>query len=326
MAKMKVHELAKELDRKSKELIDFLQAKGYEVKVAQSSIEDDAIALVRKEFSSSGDKAAKAVGEEKQSRAEEKPRSEEPSVKEKTAPAAGGEKAAPAKSAPERPAAESEKRDGKGEAPKKKRIIFVSNPHNSKMGGRQAQGGGNGQGGQNSQNRGGNRPMSNGARPVQPQNTPHKIIRPTQKPIPVTAEPYDVRQKQQQERRLEQRQQEKRQQEKRQQEKWQQEKRDNNKNTAAGNKPAPGQGRVESAGENRRPEGQSRPNYSGGQGDRSRGGAPNAYGRNAGGGDRPQRGNGGRTIDLRKITVRRTLSLKHLPRMRKSTGTTKSAG
>ncbi len=298
MAKMKVHELAKELDRKSKELIDFLQAKGYEVKVAQSSIEDDAIALVRKEFSSSGDKAAKAVGEEKQSIAEEKPRSEEPSVKEKTAPAAGGEKAAPAKSAPERPAAESEKRDGKGEAPKKKRIIFVSNPHNSKMGGRQSQGGGNGQGGQNSQNRGGNRPMSNGARPVQPQNTPHKIIRPTQKPIPVTAEPYDVRQKQQQERRLEQRQQEKRQQEKRQQEKrqqekWQQEKRDNNKNTAAGNKPAPGQGRVESAGENRRPEGQSRPNYSGGQGDRGRGGAPNAYGRNAGGGDRPQRGNGG---------------------------------
>ena len=296
MAKMKVHELAKELDRKSKELIDFLQAKGYEVKVAQSSIEDDAIALVRKEFSSSGDKAAKAVGEEKQSIAEEKPRSEEPSVKEKTAPAAGGEKAAPAKSAPERPAAESEKRDGKGEAPKKKRIIFVSNPHNSKMGGRQSQGGGNGQGGQNSQNnqnRGGSRPMSNGARPVQPQNTPHKIIRPTQKPIPVTAEPYDVRQKQQQERRLEQRQQEKRQQEKRQQEKWQQEKRDNNKNTAAGNKPAPGQGRVESAGENRRPEGQSRPNYSGGQGDRSRGGAPNAYGRNAGGGDRPQRGNGG---------------------------------
>ena len=298
MAKMKVHELAKELDRKSKELIDFLQAKGYEVKVAQSSIEDDAIALVRKEFSSSGDKAAKAVGEEKQSIAEEKPRSEEPSVKEKTAPAAGGEKAAPAKSAPERPAAESEKRDGKGEAPKKKRIIFVSNPHNSKMGGRQSQGSGNGQGGQNSQNRGGNRPMSNGARPVQPQNTPHKIIRPTQKPIPVTAEPYDVRQKQQQERRLEQRQQEKRQQEKRQQEKrqqekWQQEKRDNNKNTAAGNKPAPGQGRVESAGENRRPEGQSRPNYSGGQGDRSRGGAPNAYGRNAGGGDRPQRGNGG---------------------------------
>ena len=61
MAKMKVHELAKEVDRKSKELIDFLQAKGYEVKVAQSSIEDDAIALVRKEFGSSGQENAPAA-------------------------------------------------------------------------------------------------------------------------------------------------------------------------------------------------------------------------------------------------------------------------
>ena len=50
MAKMKVHELAKELDRQSKELIAFLQDKGYEVKAAQSSIEDEAIALVRKHF------------------------------------------------------------------------------------------------------------------------------------------------------------------------------------------------------------------------------------------------------------------------------------
>lgn len=284
MAKMKVHELAKELDRKSKELIDFLQAKGYEVKVAQSSIEEDAIALVRKEFSSSKDKAVKAAGEEKKPGAEEKPRSEEPSVKEKAAPASVGEKEAPAKSAPERPAAESEKRDGKGEAPRKKRIIFVSNPHNSKMGGRQSQGGGNGQ----NRGNGNGRPTVSGGRPVQPQNTPHKIIRPTQKPIPVTAEPYEVRQKQQQERRLEQRQQEKR-----LEQKQQQEKRDNTRNMAAGNKQAHGQGRVESAGENRRPEGQGRPNYNGGQGDRSRGGAPFSGNRNGGGGDRPQRGNGG---------------------------------
>lgn len=58
MAKMKVHELAKELDKKSKELVDFLQAKGYDVKVAQSSIEDEAITLVRKAFASGGDVAA----------------------------------------------------------------------------------------------------------------------------------------------------------------------------------------------------------------------------------------------------------------------------
>ena len=280
MAKMKVHELAKELDRKSKELIDFLQAKGYEVKVAQSSIEDDAIALVRKEFASQGEKAAPPVVEEKPQKAEGKPRAEEASATEKAAPPAGGDKA-DAKPTHSRPVAESEKRENKGEAPKKKRIIFVSNPHNSKMGGRQNQGSGNGQ------NRGGGngRPMANGARPVQPQNTPHKIIRPTQKPIPVTAEPYDVRQKQQQERRLEQR---------------QQEKRENNKNMAAGTQPAAGQERAGSAGENRRPERQGRPNYNGGQGDRKSGGAPFSGGRNGGGGDRPQRGNGGQDNRFKK--------------------------
>ena len=56
MAKMKVHELAKELDKKSKDLIDYLQAKGYEVKVAQSSIEDEAIDLVRRQFGSAAAK------------------------------------------------------------------------------------------------------------------------------------------------------------------------------------------------------------------------------------------------------------------------------
>ncbi|MDE6405990.1 MAG: translation initiation factor IF-2 [Lachnospiraceae bacterium] len=299
MAKMKVHELAKEVDRKSKELIDFLQAKGYEVKVAQSSIEDDAIALVRKEFGSSGEgrtpAAETTAGEEKRQDADT-PAKETSAPAQKPAPAA--EKPAQAKAAPEKPAAESGKREGKGEAPKKKRIIFVSNPHNSKMGGRQPQGNGNGRnrGNGNGQNRGnGNRPISNGARPVQPQNAPHKIIRPTQKPIPVTAEPYDVRQKQQQERRLEQRQQEKRQQEQRQQEK-----RENNKNMAAGTKPAPGQERAGSAGENRRTENQGRPNYNGGQGDRKSGGAPFSGSRNGGGSDRPQRGNGGPDNRFRK--------------------------
>ena len=165
MAKMKVHELAKEVDRKSKELIDFLQAKGYEVKVAQSSIEDEAIALVRKEFGSSG--------QEKAPEKESKPAEEK----------AG--KAEPAAKKAEAPAAESTRKEEKAETPKKKRIIFVSNPHNSKMAGRPSQGQSAG-GGQ--PNRGNNRSMSNGSRPVQPQNAPHKIVRPTQKPIPVTAE------------------------------------------------------------------------------------------------------------------------------------------
>lgn len=218
MAKMKVHELAKELDKKSKELIDFLQAKGYDVKVAQSSIEDEAIALVRTAFGSGKDAAApqKEAVSGKETAAEEKKEAKDSG--EKTAANAAKPKA---EKAPEAPKSESARTEGKPEsktdAPKKKRIIFVSNPHNSKMGGRPAQGGG--------QSRGGNRAMSNGARPVQPQNAPHKIIRPTQKPIPVTAEPYEVRQRQQEERRLEQR---------------QQEKRDNARNEAAVTKPAAG--------------------------------------------------------------------------------------
>ena len=48
---MKVHELAKELDVQSKDIIAFLHEKGIEVKAAQSSIDDDAVAAVRKKFS-----------------------------------------------------------------------------------------------------------------------------------------------------------------------------------------------------------------------------------------------------------------------------------
>ena len=40
MAKMKVHELAKELEIQSKDIITYLKEKGMEVKAAQSSIED----------------------------------------------------------------------------------------------------------------------------------------------------------------------------------------------------------------------------------------------------------------------------------------------
>ena len=49
MAKIKVHELAKELDKQSKEIIAFLQNKGIEVKAAQSSVEEEAAAMVRRD-------------------------------------------------------------------------------------------------------------------------------------------------------------------------------------------------------------------------------------------------------------------------------------
>ena len=50
MAKIKVHELAKEIDKSSKEVVSFLQENGIEAKAAQSSVEDAAADMVRKHF------------------------------------------------------------------------------------------------------------------------------------------------------------------------------------------------------------------------------------------------------------------------------------
>jgi len=115
MAKMKVHELAKELEIQSKDVLAFLQEKGFEVKAAQSSVEDEQIALVKGHF-------AKAAAVEEKAPVKE----EKAPVKEEVKEAVKAEaKAAPAQKAPE------------GERPampkKKKTIIFVSNPQNSKM-------------------------------------------------------------------------------------------------------------------------------------------------------------------------------------------------
>jgi hypothetical protein len=46
MAKIKVHELAKELELQSKDILNFLQEKGIEAKAAQSSLEEDAAGVV----------------------------------------------------------------------------------------------------------------------------------------------------------------------------------------------------------------------------------------------------------------------------------------
>ena len=80
MAKMKVHELAKELDKQSKDVIAFLQEKGIDVKAAQSSIEDDAVAMVRKAF---GGKAAPEAAPAPKADAAPKADGEEPKKKKK---------------------------------------------------------------------------------------------------------------------------------------------------------------------------------------------------------------------------------------------------
>ncbi|MDE6168265.1 MAG: translation initiation factor IF-2 N-terminal domain-containing protein, partial [Acetatifactor sp.] len=98
MAKIKVHELAKELDKQSKDILSFLQEKGIEAKVAQSSIEEDAAQLVRKAFGKSA-KDAQTSGEPA---AGKKPKQEnEPAGKD---PAAGKESNTGKKPGGEKPA------------------------------------------------------------------------------------------------------------------------------------------------------------------------------------------------------------------------------
>ncbi|MGN0307694.1 MAG: translation initiation factor IF-2 [Lachnospiraceae bacterium] len=109
MAKFKVYELAKELDKQSKEILAFLQEKGIEVKAAQSSVEEEVAELVRSRFRKGR---------------EEKPAAEAKQQETQTA------KVNPEENKPQQKSGESKG----GETPKKKKnIIFVSNPQHSKM-------------------------------------------------------------------------------------------------------------------------------------------------------------------------------------------------
>ncbi|MBQ7360561.1 MAG: translation initiation factor IF-2 [Lachnospiraceae bacterium] len=173
MAKIKVHELAKELDKQSKDVLAFLQEKGVDAKAAQSSIEDGDADMVRKHFGAS---SAKAEAPKAEAPKAEAPKVEEPKAEVKEAP--------------------------KAEAPKKKKIIFVSNQQNSKMPGQgqrpagqggynqgQRQGGRDGQqrdgqgfrgqGGQGGYNQGQRQGgYGQNTRPAQPARTPIKPLTP----------------------------------------------------------------------------------------------------------------------------------------------------
>ena len=160
MAKIKVHELAKELEKQSKEVIAFLKDKGIEVKAAQSSVEDEVAQMVRKAF---------GQGNEKQEHEQKPPVNEKPQVK-----------------AEQSPVREETKQEA---APvKKKKIIFVSNPHNSTIPGQRPQGERRPQ-----QN---NRPGNNNNRPGQgrTQDAPHKIIKPLTAPSQMESTTTDFKQ------------------------------------------------------------------------------------------------------------------------------------
>ena len=142
MAKIKVHELAKELDKQSKDILAFLQEKGIEAKAAQSSVDEEAAQMVRKAFGAvKADAVAKAEVSAKEEKREGKaqiPAKEEKTTVKALTPATEEKPAVKADAAAK---TEAEKTEAEEAPKKKKKIIFVINPQNSKMPG-QRQGGG----------------------------------------------------------------------------------------------------------------------------------------------------------------------------------------
>ena len=54
MAKLRVHELAKELDKPSKDIINLLHDKGVDIKNHMTTLEDHDVDIVKKAFGSTG--------------------------------------------------------------------------------------------------------------------------------------------------------------------------------------------------------------------------------------------------------------------------------
>lgn len=188
MSKIKVHELAKELEKQSREVIAFLQEKGIEVKAAQSSVEEDAAEMVRKAFGAVKKADVKPEAKEEvkpEVKAEAKPEARaEVKTETKATPSSEGKKEVQKEARKEAPKAE----DKKAAPVKKKKIIFVSNPHNSNIPGQRSQGERRSQ--QN--NRQGN--SNYNGRQGQNREVPHKIIRPLTAPSQLETSTSDFRQ------------------------------------------------------------------------------------------------------------------------------------
>jgi len=139
MGKMKIYELAKELNISNKEIIAFLAENGVEGKSHASAIEDDAITIVKKKFgaapASAVKEAVKAVTADSQKeapvKATEMPVAEAAPKADASKSAAEATKEALAKPASEQP---KEQANAQESPKKKKRIVIVGNPQNSKSG------------------------------------------------------------------------------------------------------------------------------------------------------------------------------------------------
>ena len=139
MAKIKVHELAKELEIKSKDVITFLQEKGVDVKAAQSSIEGDAVEWVKKKFAAankepSDQKDSNRIGQAAQT--ERKAQVEKAETAEKTTQTAAVQAEGREEQTTDKQDMNKEVagQDSQAKAHKKaKTIIVVNNPQNSRM-------------------------------------------------------------------------------------------------------------------------------------------------------------------------------------------------
>ena len=125
MAKIKVHEIAKEFDIKSSEVVAVLASMGIEGKAPASGLEDDQVEALRKKLSKGG--AASAAEEKPAKKAAAKPAAE---AEEKPAKKAAEKPAAPAA----KPAAAPAKPAGAVPVKKKKPIIVVSSARNAQGG------------------------------------------------------------------------------------------------------------------------------------------------------------------------------------------------
>ena len=106
---MRVHELAKQLGKESKELIAWMNNNGYEGKTASSSVDDSAAAQIKAYFGEGGADKAAAKAEPKAKQSEEAAQSSDkkessvrPAEKKQGAPVQNGKSAAetPAKAKP----------------------------------------------------------------------------------------------------------------------------------------------------------------------------------------------------------------------------------
>ncbi len=163
MAKIKVHEIAKEFDIKSSEVIAVLAEMGIEGKAPASGLEDDQAEALRKKLSGKGTAAKPAAKKSEEKSEEKKPVKKSTDAAEKPeAPAAKPVK----KPAPATGAAGTASAPGAAPVRKKKPIIIVSSARNGQVV---------------------NRPGASGARNTAPQRPGSRpgIIRPT---VPTTAE------------------------------------------------------------------------------------------------------------------------------------------